>query len=200
MTRTILLIKTPLLLISFLFQIGCSNDSQCLKLKKYITQHNSDFSKNITEKEIIVTVSYQPSSLVTCQGGVQEDTTEVGKPQDGFQYFELKISGSDNKSIYDLIKQKFPKEEKDNTFNYYNFQMNKDINLVVANDTLPCTFYHHVQTGSMYKYLLFMLAFESPKIPNGEHAKLLFKDKIFSSNTLEFQFEGNKLNLIPDLK
>ncbi len=173
----------------------------CTKLAEYLGEHSADFSFTRTEGDITVTATYQPPDLVECQGKNKDDNDPHDKANySGFHYFQLKIGSKDERGIQDLLKRNFSKEEQEETANYYNYRLGADLKLVIANDTIPCTFYHHIQTGGVYKHLLLFTAFEARTLKDGEQATLLFQDKIFSASLLTFQFEGSKINQIPNLK
>lgn len=170
---------------------------------RWVEDEQNGLKKEKTIDDIIFSAQYKPAQYVVCEeerkdsitgSEVQKKLGELG----GMQYYDLKItlkSGQGELLKYNLSSA----EQYQDRVNYFSFGMQKDIQLVDGNDTLPCLLYHYERVYDVAPYGTFILGFAPGKNPKANKTLLLF-DKGFNKGIVKLYFEEKDIEYVPQLQ
>jgi hypothetical protein len=156
-------------------------------------------------QSILFAAQYRPLSNVVAANEPTDSAATARMQQEiaGIQHFILEISPVEqtlfrNKLTARLANEANPTEAVEKAMNYYRFGMAPDLKLVSGADTIPCVMQHWEQTGNLFNGNRLLLAFsdakQSLKPPFQQDLVLLYREHVFSGETLRFPFSKTVLN------
>ena len=123
----------------------------------------------------------------------KEDFSQIKENYLGLEYYVFRIEAPENVLNYQLQANETPQER----LNYYAFQMQKDLQLIVGMDTLQCQLFHLEQNSGIAPYLTFSLGFETPKTQTDR--KFYYTDPIFRTEQIELTIKQSAIDAAPSL-
>ncbi len=170
---------------------------------KWVRDEQHGLKKEKTIEDIVFSAQYKPAEYAICteeKKGKLEDTLVKREKKDleGMQYFDFKIGlrkGEGELLKYDLSS----KEEYDKRVNYFSFNMQKDIQLVDGQDTIPCSLFHFERAYDVTPNSVFELGFAPGKNSTGNKT-LIYHDNIFRKGIIKLEFENKDLSDVPQLE
>lgn len=186
---------------------------QVLSVADYKAWVETDENGMVASKqlnEIVFKCQYKPNAyeaLLRLRGDslTKQALERTEKDLEHLQFFTLKIATSGNKG--ELLKYELPNtDEYYRRIEYCSFNMQNDIKLVDAGDTLNCVLFHFERVFSVAPEATFILGFEDHR-PKEEKKKelfgtdktLCFNDGIFRLGIINLGISKDKLNTIPEL-
>jgi hypothetical protein len=113
-------------------------------------------------------------------------------------YFTCTLRSNDGTDV--LQSNLIDQQQYYQRVNYLSLDAQQDFKLVQANDTIPCAMYQLENTYGATPHLRMLLAFSSKEIsPKAGNLKLIYHDRIFTDRNLEFEFDEQKINNLPQL-
>lgn len=186
---------------------GSENASLSLEPGEYvqwIQDPENGLKKEKTIDDMIFTLQYKPHEYIVCmeerEPQLQDSLVKrkVGELSD-MQYYDFKITLK--KGEGELLKFKLNSpEEYNERINYFAFNMQKDIQLVEGNDTLPCSLFHFERAYDVTPSSVFMLGFPLSKNNPEDDKTLIVYDKTFNKGFIKFTFSNKELKNLPKLK
>ncbi|MFI5136686.1 MAG: hypothetical protein ACHQIM_02585 [Sphingobacteriales bacterium] len=152
---------------------------------------------------MIFSVLCQPSDYLICQEErsdiISGDTyKEKLSGYSDLNYFDLKIESEGGQG--ELLKQNLNDgAEYDTRVKYFSFGIQKDIQMVLGGDTIPCAMAHFERAFDATPYLSIQIAFPKQKETTSDEV-IIFHDRIFGKGILKFVFDKNILSHLPKLK
>lgn len=186
---------------------------QVLSVADYKTWVETDENGLVATKQlndIVFKCQYKPNAyeaLLRLRGDslTQKALEQTEKDLGHLQFFTFKVATAGNKG--ELLKY-----ELSNTDEYYrrieycSFNMQNDIKLVDAGDTLNCVLFHFERVFSVAPEATFVLGFEDHRSEEDKRKEqfntdktLCFNDGIFRLGVINLGISKNKLNTIPEL-
>ena len=200
----VLKISCTLLLMTILQVKNCSTgEKQLLDAAQYIAWvENPDNGLFVTKQmnDIVYSLQYKPHQY---EAMLQEKRpmsdaemkSEVDSLSD-MQYYTFRIgtlTGADVQR-YNLADD----NEYYARLEYFALQMEKDIQLIDGQDTLPCLLFHFERTYGIDPRATFVLAFDAKKKSSGNKT-LMYTDRAFGSGPVLLTINASDLAEIPEL-
>lgn len=170
---------------------------------RWVEDEKNGLKREKTLGDMIFSAQYKPESYIVCEEERKESIADTVlkkklKELTDMQYYDLKIEIKDGQG--ELLKYGLTSTEQyQERINYFSFGMQKDIQLVDGNDTLPCLLYHYERVYDVAPYGTFILGFAKGKNDNAGKTLLLF-DKGFNKGIVKFYFEGKDIKYLPQLQ
>jgi hypothetical protein len=180
-------------------EIVSLNPSQ---LVMWVQDEQNGLFKSKTIGDLNFSIQHKPSNYIICQeernDSIKQRTFEQKiKELDGLEYYDLNISVIDGKQ--ELLKYNLNNvAEFDKRTRYYSFDMQKDIMMLVDQDSISCSLYHFERAFDNNSKNLFLLGF--PKSKSSSDRTIILTDKIFGKGIVKFNFSAKVLFNIPKLK
>ncbi|TAE87423.1 MAG: hypothetical protein EAY81_04125 [Bacteroidetes bacterium] len=118
-------------------------------------------------------------------------------------FFMLKIAKTGDVVNQDLVKT-VAKAERNYTsvLEYFSFNMQQDVKLVVDKDTFPCVLWHYERGFDAKPNATFLLSFNLKNNPETAHQDLTlnYEDHLFGVGILNLKIKKEPLTLLPQLK
>lgn len=154
-------------------------------------------------RDISFSALYKPYEYIACQeqrtDSIKETTlVKYREELGGMQYFDLRIAISGGTG--ELLKHQLNSAgDYEKRVDYFAFDMQNDIRLIEAGDTLPCSLFHFERIYDVAPYSSFLLGFPvSGK--KSESKTLVFHDKVFNKGIIKFVFNAKNIATLPKLK
>lgn len=203
--------KTIYILLLLVITSACNTVPESLPVTEYIKwveNPKNQLKKEKTIGDYAYKVFYKPAEYIALREAVnkgdQNNTQAINKRiQDitGFYQFNFDIVSADGKTS--ALKQNTTNEQEFGArINYFVSHAQQDFKLVQGTDTLACISYHFERTYDITPNNTILLGFEIPKNENEdkrEDIQLIFKNRLFNSGDIKFQFSEKTLNNIPRL-
>lgn len=171
---------------------------------QWVQDPENGFRKEKKIDDMTFSVQYKPYEYIAC---MEEKKTEMEDSivkqkvleLSDMDYFDLKISLNEGNG--ELLKYKLSSSQQyTDRVNYFAFQMQKDIQLVDGNDTIPCALYHFERTYDVAPSGTFLLGFSAAKKKIKGDRTLVVYDRTFNKGLLKFRFKKQELKNLPKLK
>jgi hypothetical protein len=120
----------------------------------------------------------------------------LAKEFEGGYHFGFTISSTT--PGYDAIKGKLSPQEYLKRITYMSGEIKNDFKLVAGIDTIPCSVCHYERTYNVSPDNIIMLVFAYDKAVD-EDLLLIYDDKIFGINRIEFGFKNKDIKNAPKL-
>lgn len=194
-----------------LMACSCSNSPTLEpdELKSWVMNPDNGMLK---EKEIYpfrLSLLYKPAAYVVLHELKASPGTEefqhLIKEQSAYYHFTLRIDSKDRKEEFlkTGIKNNGEYYER---LQYFTGLIQKDVSIVIGNDTLPCVFAHLERLYHMASYgdlhLVFPVSKKDNKNSNNMVGSLSFvyEDYILGVGPLKFTYDTETINRIPQIK
>lgn len=156
-------------------------------------------------------LSYEPAELMVLKdydGKISEESFEKEvRSRNHFLYFTLRIKNTDSK-VTELLQHNLTSaDEYTERLKYYSFNVQKDLKLQIAGDTVECCLATYERSYSLSPELTVSLAFPLKeqtadaieKRQLKERLNITFNEKVFNNGMINFSFHPNVVNTIPTL-
>lgn len=163
--------------------------------KEELTGHHNQ------ESGIQHSVTYLPAEWLAIQeaGVDQPEKIAVALAEyEGLEYYRMRIglqSGQGDVLQYGANNT----DEYYARVSYFSFDMQKEISLIVENDTLPCRLFHFERNYGAAPYVDFMLGFDNTANKPVDRT-ILYQDLVYSNTPVTMTVLGKNINSIPKLK
>ena len=135
--------------------------------------------------DFIVTAAYRSTQFMAL------------KELENYQYVNLRLDNKDKKT--EVLKTALQHQQQYyERLQYLTTTLPEDIYLVEDGDTLPCRLHHYERTYQMSSFCDVSLVFENRHKTTTDKV-LVFDDRMFGFGRLQFRFEQDDLNNIPQL-
>jgi hypothetical protein len=155
--------------------------------------------------DILFSARFRPLSQVVAANEPRDsaEAAQIRQSVGPIQHFILEISPNGQGLFQDKLLKRFanetnPAQTVEKAMNYYRFEMAPDLKLVAGKDTLPCVMHHWEQTGNLLNGNRLLLGFSDSQQRAAPFFDtdlvLLYREHVFSGQTLAFPFSRNALN------
>ena len=166
-------------------------DNEDNGLVKIQQNNKSKITCKYTPSEYVVLKQFNPSDIDTSI--FSSEVTAINN----LYHFILRFENLDGSNF---MKDNYTTAENFNMKStYLSFDINKDLKLIIGEDTMSCALNHYERTYSNTPYEQVLIAF--PKNESQiEDMTLIFNDRVFGFDRTKFFFSKNDLKNIPNLK
>ncbi|MBL7807380.1 MAG: hypothetical protein JNN28_06190 [Saprospiraceae bacterium] len=194
------LVRQHLWMIFFIIQ-ACN--SSTLPPGEYITwirTHQALLTNSQVYGDVCTTLNYLPADWLAVKEAGSDNPEQIAAAQkeyEGLEYYRLRIatvSGQGDVLQYgiELTEDYYRRVE------YFSFGFQKDLRLLVDQDTLPCKLFHFERNYGAAPYMDFMLGFEQ-KIGLISNRTLIYEDFVFSNNIVKLTIPAENIQKLPIL-
>jgi hypothetical protein len=155
--------------------------------------HNYDFKAFYQPEEYVTLKEFRNAKLS------KEEFLKVRKNFANQWSFDLCLQNNDSNKIQ-LNK---PDSLNNKRLDYFSFNINQDVFLIINEDTLKCSLHHYERNFGISPEEHFLFAFAKNKtvaLPEINKMELLYYDKILGVGNLSFEFDIKKLLKNPSIK
>lgn len=169
---------------------------------RWLEDPQNGMKQEVKRGSVSYEVQYKPAAYILAN---EERSQEIerGKADKRLQelgnmcYFTCTMKSNDGTDV--LLSNLIDQQEYYQRVNYLSLEAQQDFNLVSGSDTLPCALYQLENTYGATPYMRMVLAFSGKSLSKEHDLKLIYQDRIFTKQPIEFLFEKNKLNNLPQL-
>lgn len=162
----------------FVLMIACSHKTPQQKFREFVDDPKNKINQKIIVGDITATLKWIPEEYRRTMNPSSHENNQ-------YDYFEAK---------FDKVKDDNPTKEK---IMYLDFDMQKDFQMVIDNDSILPAICQRIQNGQKNSYD-YMLAFEKIKNQKKDFT-VEYKDKMFGIGTLLFVYKQDDFKKIPIL-
>ena len=185
-----------------LFFTNCKSECTPSKYIKYCKNVKNGLVQQIVKNGFIYTVRYLPSELCALRDIKNNASNETFQTQlDNYRdhvYIVMDIQSEHQIDFKEALKAKVGKENVESAFQKIQFELQPALSIKEGNVTTPCALYHadHIPVGLPAIRLTMVF----PYVLKKENDLIFyFEDTVTGSEKLEFLFEKNDINRIPEL-
>jgi hypothetical protein len=168
---------------------------------KWIEDEENNLIQTKTINDLEYKLQYKPIEYIVAKDKVLGDIDfskkriELGDLQ--YFTFQIKILGSTQTPLkYNLSSE----NEYYERIKYFSFEIQRDLKLIVNNDTLNCVLAHFERTFNISPTATFSLAFENNNETEIFDKEFIYTDKVFNTGPLRFIIKKQDIIDIPELK
>jgi len=190
---------------------GCGNGDY-LSLKDYLKERQRDstkFSTYTTVGGLQITAAYIPSIIMAFReaGSIEAlnaEPKDIEKNYQGAEFFDFHITKLDE-STKKYLKRRFvsPDSSESSFEEYLDFEIQRDLSLIIDRDTFPCAYLHREISESITNVLNYTLSFElpmdSPWIAKQDQ-KIVLNSSQLEMNHIELVVSKNQIELLNSIK
>lgn len=190
------------MVVLFLLSGFSCNHPDALAPKPYLAWIKKHHKKLIAKQElegISYALTYRPVDLLVLSElgdrPSQSDFFQLRKEYQDLQYFTLRIQGNQDMMKYGIRSE----DDYYQRLDYFAFYAQQDIQLIIAQDTLPCAMYHFERNYGGAPFLSLNLGFEVPEESRGDRS-VAFYDRVYTGKLILLELAQEELNHIPKLQ
>ena len=198
-TRTIF--TGCLFCVFFLLLGSCHTDA--LSINQYINwlkDNNEKLSVTIPKGALNFRIEFQPLEIMALRELGEFEHVKpaifdsVLSEYRGLEYYQLSIRGASDLLQYGISdKQEFYERVE-----YYSFQMQNDLRMIVAQDTMSCKLFHFERNYGTAPFVTFSLAFEVPEVKGDR--RIQYHESVFGYEWIEMTLLQENIDNIPTIK
>lgn len=189
-----------MVLVGFLTSCGVKS----LKPEEYVKWvENADNGLSLTKEfdDVTFQVLYKPVNYIVAKeflnGGIKKEEVDKRiKELGSMDYYTLRIKSN---SSNELLSANIGNEsEYYQRLEYFMGPMQDDINLINANDTIPCALFHFERSYGLAPYNNFVVGFAGQKKIDDDQT-FVFEDKILGTGKVMFKIKSEDRKNIPNI-
>jgi len=167
----------------------------------WLQENQSNLTWTTEQKNFTFKLIYLPHDRMILRDAgtnlTKQNYPTLKKEYEGLEYYTLKITGKGRLNLLDTKAGN--RTNYEDRLNYCAFDMQKDIKLIVATDTLNCHLFHFERTFKASPTALFMLGFDKPKFENSNR-KIVLNAQELGFIPLSWTIPNDVIQNIPKLK
>jgi hypothetical protein len=181
---------------------ACSNQGSVEGMLSYMEEKKDMLQCQAVGNELSTQLNYIPCDMAAARdyqlSGGQGEPFEAFK-KEYQQTLEFNFHIRSKEGIIGITKRIKESEEHDFMLTYYNYQANNDIKMVAGTDTIPCKYFHAIQSGGLQDELLFSCGFDKKMIRNADKITVLYFDRIFGKDIYQYSFKTKQIEGTPEI-
>lgn len=142
------------------------------------------------------TIQYKPLKYME----IVEPSLGIKDTNSSLLCFNLEIEIQNNKKT-DILKYKIASQDDYlNRINYLSYGLSNELDLTVNGLKASCVLFSYIPSYGMSPKIECMLGFERPTQEKIQNLNLQFNDQMFDNGTINFSYDPNALNNLPEIK
>ncbi|HKC68830.1 MAG TPA: hypothetical protein VKG26_11415 [Bacteroidia bacterium] len=172
-------------------------------LLKWVEDPSNKLRQEKKIGETVYSLQYRPSEYIFIKDHPLDSLPKDNiKKEISFlsqmQYYTLRIKIEDFPDEF-LKFNMSNGETYDERVSYFSFEMQKDLQLVDGEDTLPCRMFHFERTFNVEPFGNFLIAFENPNKEKPKEKRFIYEDRNFGTGKVQFTIPEKNLIDLPHL-